>query len=107
MGGKTKGKQPGLRQTVGLDEPCRQCGDPIYYNYEGPIAGWCGKCTDRARHEQKARHARRARVAAKDPAGTKARHARRWSSGWVWAAVLVAFGLGVLAGLYASQHLPH
>jgi len=106
VGGKTKGKQPGLRQTVGLDEPCRQCGDPIYYNYEGPIAGWCGKCTDHARQEQKARHSRRTRRVA-DPAGTRTRAPQRWSGGWFWAAVLVAFGLGVLAGFYASQHLPY
>jgi hypothetical protein len=95
-----------LRQTVGLDEPCRQCGDPIYYNYEGPIAGWCGKCTDRARQEQRARHAGRSRRVA-DPAGARARPGRRWSGGWFWAAVLVAFGLGTLAGFFASQYLPH
>lgn len=106
MTGKTKGKPRGLRQTVGLDEPCRQCGEPIYFNYEGPIAGWCGKCTDRARRERKARQGRRGRRVA-EPAGARARGARRWSAGWFWAAVLVAFGLGVLVGFYASQHLPH
>jgi hypothetical protein len=44
------------RPTVGLDEPCRECGDPIYYNYRGPVEGLCGKCTDRMR---KAGHRRK------------------------------------------------
>jgi hypothetical protein len=37
------------RPKVGLDEPCRQCGSPIYFNYRGPVPGLCGKCTDRSR----------------------------------------------------------
>jgi hypothetical protein len=44
------------RPTVGLDSPCRQCGQPIYYNYKGPIEGVCGKCTDRMRHSARSRH---------------------------------------------------
>jgi hypothetical protein len=105
-GKAAKGSRNRLRTTVGLDEPCRQCGEPIYYNYEGPIAGWCGKCTDRARQEQKARHARRGRRVA-DPVGGRPGASRRWSRGWFWAAVVLAFGLGALLGLYASQYLPH
>jgi len=35
-----------LRPAVGLDEPCQKCGRPIYYNYKGPVAGLCGRCTD-------------------------------------------------------------
>jgi hypothetical protein len=105
MGGKTKVNRQRAPKTVGLDEPCRQCGQPIYFNYEGPIAGWCGKCTDRARQEQKTRHKRKHRAA--EPAGLRARAPRRWSRGWFWGAVLVAFGLGALAGFYASHHLPY
>ncbi len=41
-------KIPKVKPKVGLDKPCSQCGQPIYFNYRGPIEGICGKCTDRA-----------------------------------------------------------
>ena len=39
---------PKVKPKVGLDKPCSQCGQPIYFNYRGPIEGICGRCTDRA-----------------------------------------------------------
>jgi hypothetical protein len=39
---------PKVKPKVGLDKPCSQCGQPIYFNYRGPIDGICGRCTDRA-----------------------------------------------------------
>ena len=41
-------KIPKAKPKVGLDKPCSQCGQPIYFNYRGPIEGICGRCTDRA-----------------------------------------------------------
>lgn len=41
-------KKP-LRPALGLDVPCSQCGRPIYYNYKGPVAGLCGRCSDGSR----------------------------------------------------------
>jgi hypothetical protein len=34
-------------RTVGLDKPCRSCGRPVYYNYQSPVEGLCGRCADR------------------------------------------------------------
>ena len=36
------------QRTVGLDKACRVCGQTIYYNYQGPIDGLCGRCADRS-----------------------------------------------------------
>jgi len=38
---------PAAKRKVGLDRPCRVCGEAIYYNYKGPIDGVCGRCADR------------------------------------------------------------
>jgi hypothetical protein len=86
-------KRP-LRPTVGLDEPCRQCGDPIYYNYRGPIEGLCGKCTDR-QTSQRSRDMRR----------MGAVHHRE-SRFWIVATVILAFACGAVAGWLANATLP-
>ena len=39
----------GPRRPIAVDRPCRACGEPIYFNYKGPIEGLCGRCTDRER----------------------------------------------------------
>ena len=41
---------------VGLDQPCGNCGEVIYFNYQGPLQGICGKCTDILRHRLRARN---------------------------------------------------
>jgi hypothetical protein len=52
------GKPP--RPVVGLDKPCRKCGQPIYFRYKGPIEGLCGRCTDAHRRAKPlARNSRR------------------------------------------------
>ena len=33
-------------RTVGLDKPCRVCGQPIHFTYSGPVEGVCGRCVD-------------------------------------------------------------
>jgi hypothetical protein len=84
-----------LRPTVGLDEPCRQCGDPIYYNYRGPVEGLCGKCTD---HQLSQR-------AARDMPKMVGRHQRE-SRFWILATVTLAFACGAVAGWLAHGVLP-
>jgi len=36
---------------VGLDTPCNMCGKAIYFNYQGPLDGICGNCTDHLRRK--------------------------------------------------------
>ena len=48
-------KIPKVKPKVGLDKPCSQCGQPIYFNYRGPIEGICGRCADRALASRKRR----------------------------------------------------
>jgi hypothetical protein len=62
------GRTPNQAQrTVGLDKPCTQCGRPIYFNYQGPIEGVCGRCADRRRTGS--RPARRTRTILVDRSG--------------------------------------
>ncbi|MDH3590438.1 MAG: hypothetical protein OER88_01070, partial [Planctomycetota bacterium] len=40
---------------LGLDKPCQDCGDTIYFGYKGPIDGICGKCADKRLRSRAAR----------------------------------------------------
>jgi len=55
-------KIPKAKPKVGLDKPCAQCGQPIYFNYRGPIDGICGRCADRALASRKRQVRRETRV---------------------------------------------
>ena len=85
------------QRTVGLDKPCTQCGRPIYYNYQGPVEGLCGRCAD---HRQKAssRRSGRTRTILVD----RSRPATK-------TAVLVVFGIlvGAAAMFLVYPHLLH
>jgi len=39
-------ENPVSSRKVGLDKPCGLCGTAIYFNYQGPLDGVCGNCTD-------------------------------------------------------------
>ncbi|MHC4549687.1 MAG: hypothetical protein ACYTEZ_13020 [Planctomycetota bacterium] len=94
MRGNRQRGQRSLRPTVGLDEPCRECGEPIYYNYQGPVAGLCGKCTDGAIRRHPGREMPRTVVVHE-----------RGSRAWIWVLVLMALALGAAGGLIVSDFL--
>jgi len=85
------------RPRLGADVPCRQCGEPIYFNYRGPVEGVCGKCTD---------HLKGTVRSPGRPLGPIG--APRGSTAWLWIPflVLVAFAAGALAGYFAHDFLP-
>jgi len=94
---RTQNRRPKrtIRPKVGLDTPCKQCGDPVYYNYHGPIEGLCGRCADLAMAHQPTR----------DQVRTLGRGDRK-SRIWVWLTVALAFAAGGIAGYLAHGHLP-
>lgn len=83
------------RRSVGLDRPCKACGQEIYYNYKGPFEGFCGRCTDRLQN----RHKRDGKIrnVAVD------RGARR---GPGWFVVFLAFVAGAAAMYFLRDRLP-
>ena len=42
---------PAANRKLGLDTPCNVCGKAIYFNYQGPLDGICGNCTDHLRRK--------------------------------------------------------
>ena len=46
---RTQPEAKPLKRKVALDEPCRLCGQEIYFGYRGPVPGVCGRCVDRIR----------------------------------------------------------
>jgi hypothetical protein len=88
----TRQKRKGQR-SVGLDKPCRQCGQPIYYNYQGPVDGICGRCTDRA---LKKRRTERTKTVVRD---------RQVGRGALLLAVVIAFLAGAAAMYLALPYL--
>jgi hypothetical protein len=80
---------------VGLDEPCRECGEPIYYNYKGPVEGICGKCTDRVRKASRRRHHIRPMVVD-----------GRVSRFWLGLVIILAFAAGAVAGYLLHTFVP-
>jgi len=36
-------------RTLKADKPCKMCGKPVHYTYQGPVEGVCGRCTDKRR----------------------------------------------------------
>ncbi|MHC4223721.1 MAG: hypothetical protein ACYSX0_01760 [Planctomycetota bacterium] len=85
---------PGQR-AVGLDKPCSQCGQPIYYNYKGPVEGICGRCTDRALRNRRIERTRTVVRGGSSGRGTRL------------LALLVAFLAGAAAMYLAYPYLPH
>ena len=85
----------GVRPTLGLDEPCGKCGQPIYFNYQGPVKGLCGRCADGA---LAVRHA-------KDPARMRIVR-QQVPRAWIWVIVFLAFACGAVAGYVARDFLP-
>ena len=83
------------RPTVGLDEPCGKCGRPIYFNYQGPVKGICGRCSDGVLAERQA----------KGPAGVRLVR-ERVPRAWIWVLVILAFAGGAVVGYLAHDFLP-
>ena len=77
---------PPANRKVGLDKPCNMCGKAIYFNYQGPLDGVCGNCTDQLRHRLAPRGRSGGSVAQKTRTG-----------GFGWGAVLLAFLAGAAA----------
>ena len=80
---------------MGLDQPCGSCGQPIYFNYEGPFEGVCGRCTDRMVAKHSGRGKRRTPVIP----GSES----RGTSSLAWVLVFLA---GAAAGILAGPYLP-
>lgn len=90
--------KPGVnrgQRTVGLDKPCQMCGRPIYYAYQGPYEGVCGRCTDRMK--RKSRRRRRRQTIPVRQKGTSARRAL--------VIVLVALLAGALVWYFGRDHI--
>jgi len=85
----------GLKRKVGLDKPCRLCGQPIYFGYQGPIEGICGRCADRKLRAHRGKGATRTLVVRRD---------RRRRG--LLAALLLAFLAGAAAMYLAGPYLP-
>jgi len=84
------------RPPLGADVPCRQCGEPIYYNYRGPVEGVCGKCSDGLKRVSRTPSRRLAPV--ERPRGVHA--------AWLGAVAVFAFAAGAFAGYLAHTFLP-
>ena len=82
-------------RTVGLDKPCRDCGQTIYYGYKGPIEGLCGRCADK---RLKSRTHTKTRTLVRETEGMSAvAHT---------ALIVLAFAAGAAAMYFAYPHLP-
>jgi len=88
-------KSAGLGRKVGLDKPCRMCGEPIYFGYQSPIEGLCGRCADRKLRAHRSKGGTRTLIVQRD---------RRRAGFWV--AVLLAFLAGAVGMYLAGPHLP-
>ncbi|MEE8106635.1 MAG: hypothetical protein V3T86_13955 [Planctomycetota bacterium] len=84
------GPKTGMKKAVGLDKPCRLCEQTIYFGYDGPVEGICGRCVDLIRGK-KAGNSGKARVVVRD------RRAKASLS-----LLFLAFAVGVVAGILAQ-----
>jgi len=84
-----RGSLPPSRK-VGLDKPCTMCGSAIYFNYEGPLEGICGNCTDKLRRQLGPRGR---------SGGTVVQRTR--VTGFGWGSLLLAFLAGAAAATIA------
>jgi len=83
------------QRAVGLDRPCSSCGQEIYFNYDGPFEGVCGRCTDKMLAKHKRQGATRTLVVE-----------RKGGSGGLWFAFLLVFLAGAVAAILARPYLP-
>lgn len=91
-------RQPRIqRPPLSADAPCRQCGQPIYFNYRGPVEGVCGKCTDNLKQVVRTPGHRLAPIEGQG-------RGIRWA--WLGMVGLFAFAAGALAGYLAHDFLP-
>jgi len=81
------------RRGLGLDKPCTKCGQEIYFGYDGPFEGLCGRCTDVV--VSKKRRVKRERVLVE----------KSVRSGPGWIVVFFAFLAGAAAGILAYPFL--
>jgi len=79
---------PVSSRKVGLDKPCTMCGTTIYFNYQGPLEGVCGNCTDDLRRRLNPRGR---------SAGAVVQRTRIQGLGW--GSVLLAFVAGAAAAV--------
>jgi hypothetical protein len=82
------------KRALAADKPCHQCGEPIYYGYQGPIEGVCGRCADKSLRSHRRTLTRTVMVA------------RERRSLGIWAAILLSFLAGAAAMYFAHPHLP-
>ncbi|MFQ5843412.1 MAG: hypothetical protein ACE5JG_00315 [Planctomycetota bacterium] len=89
-----RAKASGGARRVGLDQPCRICGQQVYFGYRGPVSGICGRCTDQLRTHFRGR---RSRPAGGGPEGPRR---RRWASALLFATGAVCGGSALYAYLF-------
>ena len=77
------------RRGLGLDKPCTKCGQEIYFGYEGPFDGLCGRCTDKVVSKQHRTRTKKVIVE------------KQVRSGPGWIVVFFAFLAGAAAGILA------
>ncbi len=81
---------------LGLDKPCGDCGQPIYFGYKGPIDGICGRCADKRLKSRTRRGKTRTVIRDGSGLGPLAHTAL----------IVLAFAAGAVAMYFAYPHLP-
>ena len=92
MGEKSREKT-GMKKPVGLDKPCQLCEQTIYYGYDGPVEGICGRCVDLIRGKRGG-NSGKSRVVIRNKTAK--------ASG---SFLFLAFAVGVIAGILVQPFL--
>jgi len=93
--GEKDRQKTGMKKAVGLDKPCQLCDQTIYYGYDGPVEGICGRCVDLIRGKRGG-NAGKSRVVIRNKTA-------KASASFLF----LAFAFGVIAGILVQPFLSH